>query len=319
MVWNRRTDGRFHRISAGRAVDRNNIYGARLVPNSTHDWIIVRDAHPAVISRRLFERARARREGHLSSTQQRGHSPNHGKTWNGTRSRFILSGLMKCALCGSRYQGLTRAKGKKRSDGTRVKNYHYACGGYITKGRAVCQPHVVLEAAVIEAVLDFCRPYMGRGSTKKLTELVRTQIGGEVKEVAAARRRAHKKRNEIQKTIDKLLDNITATNREFVNQRLAKLKEQKHEIECRLDELERLAASRGQIKNVASDARQFLSSLEGTLHEGLPHEKLLALRQCLQSAVIDRPGGTVKLNAQEVLTADGQTRDLRISDPPAQA
>jgi DNA invertase Pin-like site-specific DNA recombinase len=33
MVWNRRTDGRFHRISGGRAVDRDRIHGARLVPN----------------------------------------------------------------------------------------------------------------------------------------------------------------------------------------------------------------------------------------------------------------------------------------------
>jgi DNA invertase Pin-like site-specific DNA recombinase len=288
MVWNRRTDGRFHRISAGRAVDRDDVYGARLVPNSTHDWIIVRDAHPAIISRRLFERARARRGGHPSSIRQRGHSPNHGKTWNGKRNRFVLSGLMKCALCGSRYQGLTRAKGKKRSDGTRPKNYYYACGGYITKGRAVCQLHAipqsVLEAAVIEAVLDFYRPYMGRGSTKKLTELVKAQIGGEVKQVTAARRRAQKERTEIQKTIDKLLDNITATNREFIDQRLAKLKERKDEIECRLDELERLAASQGQIKDVVSDARQFLSSLESTLHEGLPHEKLLALRQCWRAS-----------------------------------
>ncbi len=304
MVWNRRTDGRFHRISAGRAIDRDNIYGARLVPNATQDWIVVRDAHPDIISRRLFEKARERRESHPSSIQQRGAGPNHGKTWHGKHSRFILSGLMKCALCGSRYQGLTRAKGKKHSDGTRAKNYYYACGGYITKGRAVCQlhaiPQVILEEAVIKAVLDFYRPYMGRGSVKKLTELVRAEVGTEVKEVAAARRRAKKERNTIQETIDNLLDNITAANRDLVDQRLSQLKEQKHEIECRLDELERLAASQGQIKEVVSEARQFLSLLESTLREGLPHEKLLALRQCLESITIDRPGGIAALGIRLV-------------------
>lgn len=167
-----------------------------------------------------------------------------------------------------------------------------------------------MEAAVIEAVLDFYRPYMSRGSTKKLTELVKAQIGGEVNEVAAARRRAQKERTEIQKTIDKLLDNITATNREFVDQRLAKLKEQKHEIECRLDELERLAASQGQIRDVVSDARQFLSSLESTLHEGLPHEKLLALRQRLESITVDQPGGAITLAIRSV-PAYGQARAMK--------
>jgi len=38
MVWNRRTDARFHRISQGRAVDRENVHGARLVPNGKSDW-----------------------------------------------------------------------------------------------------------------------------------------------------------------------------------------------------------------------------------------------------------------------------------------
>ena len=311
MVWNRRTDGRFHRISAGRAIDRENVYGARLVPNATQDWITIRDAHPAIVSRRLFAQARTRRQDHPSSIEQRGHGPNHGKTWHGKRSRFILSGLMKCALCDSRYQGLTRAKGKKRSDGTRVKNYYYACGGYITKGRTVCQlhaiPQAVLEATVIEAVLDFYKPYMGRGSTKKLTELVKAQIGTEVKEVAAARRRAQKERDTIQKTIDNLLDNITATNREFVDQRLAELKKQQHEVECRLDELERLAASQGQVKEIVSEARQFIASLESTLCEGLPHEKLLALRQCLESITIDQPGGVVTLSVRSV-PACGQVK-----------
>ena len=309
MVWNRRTDGRFHRISAGRAIDRDNIYGARLVPNAAHDWIVVRDAHPAIISRRQFERARERRESHPSSIHQRGSCSNHGKTWHGKRSRFILSGLMRCALCGGRYQGLTRAKGKKRADETRAKNYYYACGGYITKGRAVCQlhaiPQTVLEEAVIETVLNFYRPYMGRGSVKKLTDLVKAQIGTEVKEVAAARRRAQKERNTIQKTIDNLLDNITTTNRDLVDQRLTQLTEQKHLIECRLDELERLVSSQGQVREMVLEARQFLSSLDSTLREGLPHEKLLALRQCVESIKIDQPQGIATLRVRAV-PASGQ-------------
>jgi len=52
MVWNRRTDGRFHRISEGHAVDREDVHGARLVPNRQQDWIVVRDTHPPLVSRR---------------------------------------------------------------------------------------------------------------------------------------------------------------------------------------------------------------------------------------------------------------------------
>jgi hypothetical protein len=34
---------------------------------------------------------------------------------------------------------LTIQKGKVNIDGTRTKNYHYACGGYINKGKSVTQ------------------------------------------------------------------------------------------------------------------------------------------------------------------------------------
>ena len=108
LVWNRRTDARFHQIRDGQAIERENAHAARLVPNDESDWLVVRDAHPALVSRRVFERARQRREDRPSSIEQRGSNPRlkaHGKTWNGQRSRFILSGLLTCRLCGNRYQG----------------------------------------------------------------------------------------------------------------------------------------------------------------------------------------------------------------------
>jgi len=86
MVWNRRTDGKFHRISNGMAVDRIDIHGHRLVPNAQEDWIIIRDSHEPLISRRIFEAARQRKLNKIESIEQRG----QGKRWNGKRCRYIL-------------------------------------------------------------------------------------------------------------------------------------------------------------------------------------------------------------------------------------
>ena len=41
LVWNRRTDARFHSIRDGQAVERENAHGARLVPNDESDWLVV--------------------------------------------------------------------------------------------------------------------------------------------------------------------------------------------------------------------------------------------------------------------------------------
>jgi len=302
MVWNRRTDARFHRISKGRAIDRDNVHGARLVPNDESDWIVIRDAHPGLISRRLFEQAKQRLENHPKSIEQR--QITHGRTWNGQRSRFILSGLLKCTLCGNRYQGVTRNKGRKRLDGTAVQNYYYGCGGYITKGTSICQinaiPKEILESKVIEAVLAFYRPYLEKGGRQKLAEAVKAQTGTEQTDITSARQRAQAELESIIKVINNLLDNITETNREHVDKRLNELTTKKQQIEARLEELERLSLSQAEIDTIVTEGMQFLGGLEFTLGSGLPGEKLTALRQCIEKIYIDKPVNSARISIRLV-------------------
>jgi len=321
MVWNRRTDARFHRISNKRAVDRKSVHGARLVPNGKADWIVVRDAHPALISRRLFEQVKQRHESHPKSIEQRKRLPRvntHGKTWNGQRSRFILSGLMKCSLCNSRYQGVTRNKGKKRIDGTRVKTYYYGCGGYITKGRKICQMNPVgqeiLEDRVIDTVLDFYKAYLDKSGRKKLAGAIKGQVNFEEEELTGARQRALTEKERIVKTINNLLDNITSTNREYVDQRLNELKEKKQQLETRLEELDQLSLSQAEIDIITTDTIQFLSGLEFTLRQGLPQEKLSALRQCVERIWVNKPAGEIKLAVRLVPAENLQeTQEVKIT------
>jgi DNA invertase Pin-like site-specific DNA recombinase len=302
MVWNRRTDARFHRISQGRAVDRENVHGARLVPNGKSDWIVIRDAHPGLISRRLFEQARQRLEKHPKSIEQQ--QNNHGKTWNGQRSRFILSGLLKCGLCGNRYQGVTRNKGKRRLDGTQVKTYYYGCGGYITKGTSVCQmnaiPKDTLESTVINAVMDFYGPYLQDGGRQKVAEAIKAQIGTEKEDIAGARQRAGSELERVGGIINNLLDNITEASRQYVDKRLNELTQQKQQLEARIEELDRLSLSQAEVETIIADAMQFLSGLECILRQGLPQEKLVALRQCIEKVSINKPSGTVRLTVRSV-------------------
>jgi len=308
MVWNRRTDARFHRISKGRAMDRESVHGARLVPNSKDDWIVIRDAHPALISRRLFEQTKQRLENHPKSIEQQ--QNNHGKTWNGQRSRFILSGLLKCGLCGNRYQGVTRNKGKRRLDGTQVKTYYYGCGGYITKGTSVCQMNAIakdiLESAVLNAVLNFYRPYLEKDGRRKLAEAVKAQIASETEDFDTARKRTQSEQEKITKTIDNLLDNITPTNREYVDKRLNELKLKRQQLAARLEELDRLCLSQAEIDNIVTDAMEFISGLEFTLRQGLPQTKLTALRQCIEKIWIDKRAREVKLAIRLVPAGDLQ-------------
>ena len=108
LVWNRRTDARFFKIVNGRACERKEAYGARLVPNPEEDWIRIPKAHPPLVSRRLFEAAQRGRMSRGGSQTQLGRNPRVHGGWNGKRARFLLSGLLECAKCGGRYEGWSR-------------------------------------------------------------------------------------------------------------------------------------------------------------------------------------------------------------------
>ena len=203
-------------------------------------------------------------------------------------------------------------------DGTRVKTRYYGCGGYITKGRSICElnaiPQKVLESLVTDTVIDFYRPYLAPGGRRKLAQAVKAQIGSEVEEFIAARKRAQRQQDRIKKIINNLLDNITSANREFVDQRLTELKQQKQQLEARLEELDRLVVSQAEIKSMVSDAIEFISSLEFTLREGLAQEKLVALRRCIEKISINKPAGTVKLTLRSVPAGNLEsTKECQVS------
>jgi ribosomal protein S10 len=307
MVWNRRTDARFHKISNGMAVDRKDIHGHRLVPNDKEDWIVIRDTHQGLIDRRQFEIAKNKRLNKIESIQQRGIDPRlktHGKTWDGKRSRFILSGLITCSKCSSRYQGFTSAKGKTNLDGTKTKNFYYACGGYISRGNSVCQlnsiPQEILEQAVIEQILEFYEKYMDEDGRELLAEKVKSQINLENIDFKSAKQRVDQELQRNDQIINNLLDNLTAQNRELVDKRLNDLKNQKILLESRLEELDRLQSSQDEILNIVSQTLTFISSLEYTLKNGLPQEKLVAIRQCVQRIWVDKEAGKLQIDIYSV-------------------
>ncbi len=302
MVWNRRTDARFHKISGGRATERRDVHGARLVPNPQADWIRIENAHPPLVSRRLFEMARDARETRPTSKRQRGIQVSGG--WKGKRSRFLLSGLVHCSRCGGRYEGTSRSKGKRRIDGSVVRTYYYGCGNYIRRGRSTCTFGAVgqeqLEVAVADAVLDHYEALLGDHTEQRLEKIVREGLGTDSANITLASIRARDEIHRIETTIANLLDNITAVNRSLVDERLKVLTREKEEIARRMSELEKLALGSFQVEAVVHEAWAFVSSLRTTLKHGPPEQRIRAIRSCLTSVVFDSDAHTAVLRLQRV-------------------
>jgi hypothetical protein len=136
----------------------------------------------------------------------------------------------------------------------------------------------------------------------------------EGQDLTAARERAEAEKERITVIINNLLDNITSTNRQFVDKRLNELTKQRLRLEGRLQELERLSISQVQTDAIVTDAKKFISALEFTLHQGLPQEKLVALRKCIEKILVNKSAGEIRLVIRLVPAGNMQAiQELKVS------
>lgn len=78
----------------------------------------------------------------------------------------------------------------------------------------------------------------------------------------AARQRTEADHEAVNTKIENLLDNLSATNRELIDERLNQLKQRRQELQRRLEELDRLAAAQQQVQDMTDEALGFTGSLQ---------------------------------------------------------
>ena len=297
LVWNRRTDARFFKVSNGRATERREAYGPRLVPNPEVDWIHVEETHPGIVSRRVFDAAKPTR-------RRSGAPPEEGTTRapgavNGRRARYLLSGLVECARCGGRYEGVRRTKGKRRKDGSPVQTFYYGCGNYVRKGRAACRFGPIaqerLEQRVVAVVLEHYAQYRGEAGRKRIAEVVRECVGVDSADLMETRRSVEARLEQIQAAASKLLDALSDGTRGFVEERLQALDEERSLLERKLRGLDDLELSRTERLSLIDDCQEFVHRLGSDLTSPSPEVRIRTLRRCVGKVCASKEDGEVEV------------------------
>jgi hypothetical protein len=295
----------------------------------------VRDAHPALVSRRVWERAQERLEERAESATQRGtdqrlDAPSGERLYRrvgdltGPRSRFLLSRLVTCARCGSRYEGFTQRSNGRDENGARTKIYTYACGGYIRRGRSVCTLGAVhqerLEGAVVGAVLEYYERYSGeKGSTLLGTEVRRT-LGLEDSAVEESLDKVRRKLAKLDAAIRRLVDSVSPGTRGAIERRLKELDKERTALEARAESLERMSVSKADVRAVGMEAERFIAGLPLAVRSGTLEQRQEAIRKCVEGVEYDhaRARGQVHVRLVPVSGRAGdhngsRSIDLRLS------
>jgi len=94
--------------------------------------------------------------------------------------------------------------------------------------------------------------------------------------------------NKIKKTMSNLLDNITAANRELIDQRLGELQAEQKEIANKLEQLENMTFSQAEYQATLNEVERFIRCIPITFSAGFPDGKRLLLRTCDLNVMVDQ-------------------------------
>jgi DNA invertase Pin-like site-specific DNA recombinase len=283
LVWNRRTQGKFHRIANGQAQKRETLHRA-VEKNGKENWIIVQDAHEALVPRDLFLRAQERRTDEKKS-------PENFRRGRGKDSPFLFTGLMVCKHCGFKLQGYTHHSGYRRTDGSESVTFDYTCGGYRTKGTSVCRRYWLrrdpFENLILERVEKRLKKYLARGGETTLRRFIAEEI---LAKTPDPREEIGKLRSELaalEVEADRLLDIATPANRDFVDERLGKIRGRRQDLEARLADLQRVDYRPVDLEAATREALAYLARFREVLEEGTLEQRKEFLRGFVAEIAID--------------------------------
>lgn len=195
--------------------------------------------HEPIISDELFEKAQVKRKETTTT----------GNPSVGRGSKHLLSGILRCPMCGSSMYAEIRQWTNK--DGTKNQKRNYQCGHYAKSKFGQCKKNSIfadwIEAEVIEYTKLLVR-------NQQFAEDIQEQIGQKVDvseldaEIANYRKRLKKlerSKGNLERDIDDIADEDrnAERKRQDMNRRLNKLYEEIYNIEDQITDCERKKAA----------------------------------------------------------------------------
>ena len=231
LYFNRRSSGKIHRIANRQAQERPRHRANKPDWNPREDWIVTENTHPAIIDRQTYQKVLERHNEHRAS--ETGYRRGRAKS-----SPYLLSGMMKCD-CGNAFCGQTTTKGTRKKSGEPVRTVSYFCSGYLSKGRTVCIRRAVpkdeMEALIWGRLESRLEIFLDAGGQDLLAQMIAEEIG-HAGVPAGAARRLQARLTGVNEKASVLLDTMTGATRVFVQEKLAALGRERHQLEAALAE-----------------------------------------------------------------------------------
>ncbi len=262
--------------------------------NEKSEWIVVADAHPAIVSRELFEKANAQ-------TEPRPVKPNQ----HYYRSTYLLTGLVKCVHCGFSYQGYHHKP---------TGNKYYIDGGYVNKGKSVCSWYSIRQDKLEDFILSSIKQtFLDPGSAQRVLEYVEEFN----KQQPSAIQQRLESIGEILRENEGKIANLLSIAEEgaglrSVSVRIRELEEIQEKLEQERRRLLALEPPKLDPKRVANAVRVFLEDVERTFDELSVMERKEALKRIVEAILVNREERKVRCYIKPLPTIPNVTDRAQI-------
>ena len=297
--------GTLHYVLRNEAYTGTAVWGKTSKGEKAQDPVRVEGAWPALVSRELFDevqQAMADRAPKVRRPARVG-------------SRFLLSGLLKCGVCGRPYS----AQGAKSGQFA-----YYICGTLFREGAGTCSARYLnaprLEAFVVEKIRE---RILTKETIVELVTLVAEEIDAMAGELAGRLEVIEVELGDVRKRLEKLYEAIETSELtlEVLSPRILSLRHREEQLEAaRVDAETQLEQRRVELPNTEEIAR-YVADFRDFLQEGTIPECKALIRNFVEG--IEVVGDEATLTYTVPMPNDGVTSesasvlDFVKSGPPA--
>ncbi len=283
--------GGLHYLLNNDAYTGTAVWGRTTKGEKAQDPVRVEGAWPALVSRELFDDVQQAMRDRAPKVQRPGR----------VGSRFLLSGLLKCGVCGRPYSGQGAKSGQFA---------YYICGTLFREGAGTCTARYLNAPRVEDFVVEKIRERILTEETiVELVTLVAEEIDAMAGELSGRLEVIDAELGDVRKRLERLYEALETSELtlEVLSPRIFSLRHREEQLEAAREDAETQLEQRRvelptteEIKGYVADFREFLQ--EGTF----PERKAL-IRNFVEG--IEVTGDEATLTYTIPMPNDGVTRE----------
>ena len=283
--------GTLHYVLRNEAYTGTAVWGKTSKGEKSQDPVRVEGAWPALVSRELFD-------GVQQAMRER--APKVRRPAR-VGSRFLLSGLLKCGVCGRPYS----AQGAKSGQFA-----YYICGTLFRNGAGTCSARYLNAPRLEEFVVEKIRErILNEETIVALVTLVAEEIDAIAGEMSGRLEVIEAELSDVRKRLEKLYEAIETSELtlEVLSPRIMSLRHREEQLEAARDDAEtQLEQRRVELPNTEEIAR-YVADFRDFLKEGTIPERKALIRNFVDG--IEVVGDEATLTYTVPMPSDGVTSE----------